>query len=282
MAIAGMNLTLLILAAAVVTGSILLSSAAAGWHRATRRKVALLVSRESAVPGAFSTSDIDRLPPPVARYFRRALTDGQPLVVSARATQEGAFFVKNAWRPMHATQDFTTSPPGFVWDARIEMMPFMPAYVRDAYVGRRGAMQATMFGFYPLMNQEGVPQLNAGALQRYLGEAVWMPTALLPGCGVTWTAIDQTSATATLADGPNRVSLRFIFNDRDQIVEVRGDRFAESNGRYVLTPWRVQCFEHAERSGMMIPLSCEAAWLSAEGAKPYWRGRISAISYKFN
>ena len=32
---------------------------------------------------------------------------------------------------------------------------------------------------------------------------------------------------------------------------------------------------------MYVPLEGEVAWLPPEGAKPYWRGRITAISYEF-
>jgi hypothetical protein len=277
----GFRVAFLALGAALAGSTAMLGLTMAAWHRTTGDMVARMRAGVVPKPGTFTAQSVEQLPPPVARYFRRALTEGQPLIVSAIATQEAEFRANGAWKPLRATQHFTIMPPGFLWDARIRMAPLMPALVRDAYIEGRGLMQATMFGVFPLVNQAAFPELNAGALQRYLGEAVWLPTALLPGHGVTWTPIDDRSATATLVDGGASVSLRFHFDDRDDIVEVSGHRFAEHQGQYELRPWHVRCFDHVKRNGMTIPQSCEVAWISKKGAEPYWRGRIASIEYDF-
>ncbi len=277
----GFRLVLLVLAIILASAVAVVSATMATWHGATRDIVARMQAASTEKAERFSSTSVDRLPAPVARYLRRTLRDGQPLVVAAIATQEAEFFINGAWRPLTATQHFAASPPAFVWDARIGVAPLVSVDVRDTYVGGRGSMQATMFGLYKLADQEGVPELNAGALQRYLGEAVWLPTVLLPGHGVTWAAVDATSAIASLTDGPTTVSLKFLFDAADRIFEVSGDRYAEDKGRYQLRPWRVRCGDHQERSGMLIPLSCEVAWLSPEGPHPYWRGRLATIQYTF-
>lgn len=277
MIVAGIRVLAVVVAFAVA----MLIATMAAWHRTTRDNVARMHATSTALQETFSSASLEQVPPPVARYFRRALHEGQPLAVSAVATQDAEFFINGAWRPLTATQHFAASPPAFVWDARIRMAPFVAVHVRDSYIGGRGSMQATMFGVYKLADQEGVPELNAGALQRYLGEAVWLPTALLPGHGVTWTAVDDSSAIATLTGGPTMVSLKFLFDAADRIIEVSGDRYAEDKGRYQLRPWRVRCADHEEQHGMLIPMSCEVAWLSPEGPQPYWRGRLTAIEYTF-
>jgi hypothetical protein len=253
----------------------------AAWRGETGDTVARLRAASTEVPRTFSSASLEQLPATVARYFRRALHEGQPLAVSARATQEAEFFLNGAWRPLTATHHIATSPPAFVWDARISLAPLGSVHVRDAYLDGRGSMQATMFWVYKLADQEGTPELNAGALQRYLGEAVWLPPALLPGRGLVWTPVDDSSAIASLTDGVTTVSLKFLFDAADRIIEVSGDRYAEDDGRYQLRPWSVRCAGHEERGGMLIPLSCEVAWLSPEGPQPYWRGRLTAIDYTF-
>jgi len=40
-------------------------------------------------------------------------------------------------------------------------------------------------------------------------------------------------------------------------------------------------WNYAIRDGMRVPLDGEAAWVMTEGAKPYFRGRITKISYEF-
>lgn len=258
---------------AVVAGTI-------RWNRVTAHDVAELEAHATATDGSFQTSVVDDLPAPAAAYFRAALKIGQPLIRGVMATQEAEFFINGAWRPLTATQHFTTSSPGFVWDARINMAPLLSASVRDAFVNGRGVMQASIFGLYPLANQIDKPELDAGALQRYLGEAVWFPTALLPSAAVSWTPRDERSATVTLRDGSTTVSLTYEFKD-DRVVSISGDRYRENNGTYTKQPWHIRCDDHRAFDSVVIPRYCEVSWIVNGRAEPYWRGRISSIAYQY-
>jgi hypothetical protein len=62
----------------------------------------------------------------------------------------------------------------------------MKVRVRDTYVTGQGSMQGKILSLVPVFDERGQAELNTGALQRYLAEAVWCPTALLPGEGVKW------------------------------------------------------------------------------------------------
>jgi hypothetical protein len=194
----------------------------------------------------------ESLPVPVVRYFRRTLTEGQPIIRSARIAQSGEFRrAKDAWSPFEATQHFSAEPPGFVWDATVRMSSPMRVRVRDAYVGGDGTMQAKLLSLVPLVDQSDRLELNSGALQRYLAEAVWIPTALLPGQGVKWSAIDDTRALATLTDSGTAVSLEFDFNNAGEITGVfTPGRYREVDGKYELTPWQGHFRNYKERDGM--------------------------------
>jgi hypothetical protein len=164
-------LVAMLIAAAAAT----VAAGNASWNRATSAAIAKLSPAGGA--GFYSIAGLANLPEPAARYFRLVLRDGQPIVRSAPATQNAEFFLNGAWRPLRATQEFVTSPPGFVWDARIGMAPLVFAYVRDSYARGTGSMIASALGVYPIVNQTAAPELNAGALQRFLGEGIWVPTA---------------------------------------------------------------------------------------------------------
>ena len=269
--------------AVLVLGVLLAASAVAAvtgvwsWQRATAAKIVQLKSAIVEPEGRYASTTLAALPLPAARYFRRVLRGGQPLIRSVIATQEAEFFINGAWRPLKATQHFSATPPGLVWDATITMAPLLQAYVRDAYVDGRGSMQATIYGLWPLVDQSGTPELNAGALQRFLGEAVWFPTALLPSPAISWTGRDDRSAVVTLTDHGTRVSLLFEFDDHGDVMRISGDRYKESAGGYTLQPWIISCREHVERSGIRVPQYCEVAWIGSHGPEPYWRGRISTI-----
>ena len=61
---------------------------------------------------------------------------------------------------------------------------------------------------------------------------------------------------------------------------------AESRARVVdgkteSAPWQGRFWNYTERDGMQVPLDGEVAWMLPEGAKPYWRGTSTALSYEF-
>ncbi len=154
--------------------------------------------------------------------------------------------------------------------------------VRDSYIDGAGTMHASMGGVYAVTRQSATPELDEAALQRYLAEAVWFPTALLPSAGVVWQALDDHSAVAALTDGHSTVSLTFEFDESGDVTRLTGQRYYEENGAYTLRPWIVTCREYEAQNGVRIPTSCEVVWQLPSGLLPYWRGRISSRQYEFS
>jgi hypothetical protein len=116
---------------------------------------------------------------------------------------------------------------------------------------------------------------------RFLAEAAWYPTALLPSQGVRWDAMDDTSASASLVDAATTVSLEFRFDAEGLINTVHAAARARTvNGALVATPWQGRFWAHDVRDGMRVPMQGEVAWLLPEGPAPYWRGRMTDIVYE--
>jgi len=231
-------------------------------------------------PSILDFGRLEGLPPPVARYFAFALSPGQRIIAGAHLRFTGTFAAKpNASAPFTAEQDVRVTPPGFVWDARIDMMPVVPVLVRDSYVGGEGAMRAAAAGVIPVVNQHGTPEMAAASLQRFLAEAVWLPTALLPREGLSWSAIDDTSARVTLTDGPTTVSLHVTFGPRGEIESMSTTRYRDVKGTPVLTPWVGHHRDYKRMGEMMIPTSGEVAWVLPGGPEPYWRGRLVSATF---
>ncbi|MEK9138381.1 MAG: DUF6544 family protein, partial [Bacteroidota bacterium] len=242
-----------------------------------------------AIPrGEIKTVSFDKfqqLPTPVAKYFRWALKEGQPMIRSARIIWAGEFRTRTAddgWSHFDAKQYFWAEPRGFVWDASIGMAPLMKVRVRDAYVAGQGSMQGKILSLVTVVDEHGKAELNAGALQRYLAESVWFPTALLPSEGVKWSAIDNNRALAAFTDSGTTVSLEFHFNDDGEITGVfTPGRYREVNGKYELTPWAGHFRTYEERDGMRIPVEADVEWQLPGGNFPYWKGRIVEVEYDF-
>lgn len=244
-----------------VSGGIVGSAAAAGavggllWDRSTARAVGRLVTGTSAPrPEVFSLEQLAGLPRPVVRYF----TAGQPCIRGARVEQTGKFRnggMDAPWSPLTAVQHFSLDPPGFVWDASIRMAPFLTVGVRDSYIGGHGSMQGKLASLITVVDQGGRPELGAGALHRYLAEAVWFPTALLPSQGLTWEAIDDFSARAKLTDAGTSVSLEFQFSESGEIVRAYTPERHRAVGRaYVPTPWAYSYRSYGRVDGVRVPM----------------------------
>lgn len=265
--------------AAVTVGSLL-------WDRATARAVGRLTarvpSRDGAAASSFVREQLAGLPGPVVRYFEFALRRGQPLVRRARVRQAGEFRMRaDAWSPFTAVQHFSVEPRGFVWNATIRIARLIPVRVRDSYLGGEGVMHGKLAAVVPLVDRCGTPEMAAGSLMRYLAEAVWLPTALLPSEGVAWEAAGDSSARATLTDGAMTVSLDVYFGPRGEIVRASAERYRDVNGTSVLTPWVCHYRDYARTDGMMIPMAGEVEWVTPEGRLPYWRGRTVGVEYEF-
>ena len=255
------------------------------WNNVTAQMIETLKetpSRQNTKTVSFK--NFDKLPAPVARYFRTVLKEGQPLVRYARICHKGDFLTgkESTWSPFQSMQYFSANPPGFVWDATIRMLPFMDVRVRDSYLSGMGSMQATTFSVFPIMNERGKTELSAGALQRYLAETVWFPVALLPGGAVTWKAVDNTRALALLSDAGKMISLEFRFNEKGEVTAIYSPgRYREVKGKYELTPWIVRLWDYEERGGMRIPVEGEVAWQLPDGILPYWKAKIVDVQYDF-
>ena len=230
----------------------------------------------------FSRKETETLPPPVQRYFATALQEGQAMIASVRFLQRGLFRQdghKNTWQPFHATQLVTMHPPGFDWDARITMAPGMAIWVRDSYALGAGYLRAAVSGLVTVAELRNTPESARGELMRYLAEAAWYPTALLPSQGVIWEGLDETSARATLCDGATTVTLEFTFGADHLIKTV----FAAARPKSATesAPWLCRIGGCEERDGMRVPVRGEVEWETSGGPVPYFQGTMTQIDYEF-
>jgi hypothetical protein len=253
------------------------------WRAGTDAAVARLDAEPGrAAAGRYTADEIAGLPAPVRRYFRAVLRDGQQVRTRARIVHEGTFLMRppDGWRPFRSIEHFASHPPGFLWDAQVRAAPGFTVRVRDSFIAGAGSMRASLLGLIPVVAVEGTPGIAQGALHRYLAEAAWLPTALLPSAGVTWAPVDDSTARASLSAMGVAVWLDFHFGADSLIARTFAPaRGRDVDGTPVPTPWQGRCSDWAERGGMRIPLSCEVAWVLPEGIQTYWRGRITDIAY---
>ncbi len=254
----------------------------------------LEASRDNATlkppcPKRYDPHELEGLPAPVQRYFRAVLKDGQAIVSAVTIDMAGSINMSataEQWRPFTSKQRVVTSPaalrPGFIWDARISMLPGIRVHVVDSYVAGKGLVRAAMLGLFTVADMGGGGEMARGELMRFFAEMPWYPTALLPSQGVQWAAVDDTSANASITDGPITLTLLFHFNDAGLIDSVRAEaRGGLVGNEIVMRPWECGFCDYEVRGGMTVPMSGEAAWVPPDGRKRYFVGSVKSMCHEF-
>jgi hypothetical protein len=230
----------------------------------------------------FDHDEIRGLPPPVVRYFETALTPGRAWIDCATLIEKGTM----GPLAFTATTRVTVRRPGFVSEAHVRGP--LGLRVLDAYAEGRGSFDlAALFGVLRLAGwKRGVgpaamaraTEMARSQLQRWLAEAPWYPTALLPRAGVRWDPVDHRSATATITDGLNEATLLFRFGN-DALVEsvFAKARGRDVRGRLLPTPWEGRFANPVERAGCVVPRDATATWIG--DPSPYWTGTVVDSRY---
>jgi len=253
-------------------------------QRETARRVdELRCPANTGRKGEFTTDDLEGLPAPVRAYFENTLQEGRPYIDSVRLKQDGKLRLGDAsssWRPFTATQHVTVDPPGFFWDASITLVPFVSLRIRDLFRDGDGSAEVSLFGIVPLDRGEPSQELNEAELVRYLAEATWYPTALLPSEGVQWEPIDDRTAKATLDHGDVSASLTFSFNEDDEVTRVHTEeRYRRGADGFEPTPWSGYWHSYQRRNGIRIPMEGEVVWHLPDGDLEAWQGQLTEIHY---
>lgn len=223
------------------------------------------------------------LPEPVQRYFDYALTPGQPPIRGAWLRQSGTLRngADRRWMPFTATERISTDPIAFTWEASVSVLGFVSLHIRDTYERGEGSSEVNLQNLLRIGGSHGTPEMAAASLVRYLAEAPWFPSALLPSQRLSWTAVDPHQARATLRDGATEVSAEFAFGTLGEIVRVTAQRYRDVGGSPVLTPWTGHFRRYRALRGMMIPTAATVSWISGGRFEPVWRGRILEAEYGY-
>jgi len=257
--------------------------------RQHRALAALMRSIETAArtarPRSAGIQASETLPAPVARYLGHVLPAQSRWIRLARYEQSGSLRTgtrNHRWMPFTAAQVVAPGIPAFVWDAKVRFLPFLHVRVRDSLLHGRGAGQVSLLSALPISGAGGNPEINAGALHRFLAEAVWYPTALQPSPLLCWEPIDDTRASAALTCGGICVSLEFRFNEHHEVAGIYTPaRWGSFEGGYRQVAWEGRFADYAEHDGVLVPTRGEVGWHDAGEWHAVWRGSIAAAMLEF-
>jgi hypothetical protein len=238
-----------------------------------------------SLPTRYDARELEGLPAPVQRYFRTVLKDGQPVIAAVTIHMAGSFNMSptgEQWKPFTSRQRVVMRRPGFLWDARIALLPGVSVRVVDSYIAGQGLLRAAVQGLVTMAEQQGDGDIARGEFMRWFAEVLWYPTALLPSQGVRWEAVDGHSAHATVVDGPLSLTLLFRFNEAGLIASFRAEaRGGMVGDKLVMAPWEGIWSDYQTVDGVQVPFTGGVAWMRPEGRKAYFIGTVRALSFEF-
>ena len=262
--------------------AVVLALARLRWELDVRSLRARLSKGRERVPQPpYDPEEIRDLPAPVRRFFEAALVPGCPFIGGAALAHEGSIRLGPSFQAGFVSSTMViVRRPGFLWEARLRIP--LGLLVHDAYAQGEGSLDVgAAAGFVRLQRVRRRTGLPEGQLLRYLAEAPWYPTALLPRAGVRWDADGETSARATLVDGLTTASLLFVFADDGLVERVRAEaRGREVRGKLVPQPWEGRFAAPRARGPYTVPHEATVAWIDPNGeSAPYWTGRLVDARY---
>jgi hypothetical protein len=221
---------------------------------------------------------LDAVPVPVSRYLRLALRN-QTHIQEVCIRQVGTLrtdATSERWMSFQAEHIVVPPATGFVWNARVSVAPFLHVRVRDSLIEGLGSGQVSLLSAFTVGADAGTPEMNSGSLHRYLAEAVWYPTALLPSRKLRWTEIDAMSALATLTDHDVSVSLEFRFGETGEVTSIyTPGRWGTFAGGYRQVPWEGHFRDYREQGGVFVPTQGDVGWYIENRWQAVWKGRIT-------
>jgi len=206
-------------------------------------------------PGSFADAELEGLPDPVRRYLGASIASGTPLAAAARFRMSGSIRLGRRWVRFRARQ-IEAPHHGFVWAARAGVI-----VGSDRYAEGQGAMNWKVLGLVRVMHADG-PDVSRSAAGRVGAEAVWVPTALLPRFGVTWTATDPLHITANYRLDDAEVELLYTLSDDARVRSVVFDRWGDpdNTGTWGHHPFGFEVAGYSTFDGVTIPSAGRAGW----------------------
>ena len=227
-----------------------------------------------------TSDEIQHLPGSIKKWLEASGAAGREKVKSAWIRQKLLIKLKpeqKKWKHAQAQQIITTSHPAFIWLVRLDMAPLVSIYGRDKLMNGKGEMQMKLNGMVNLFTETG-EKLDEGTLQRFLGETVWVPSAILSPY-ISWTEIDAHAAEAVMNYNGLRISGKFFFTPEGFFQKFSTHRYMGNKANAERHEWQIVATEHKEMDGITIPSKLEVTWNLKKGPWTWCKLEVNEINY---
>ncbi len=221
------------------------------------------------------------LPEPVQRYFRFVFTGQVPSVSAVHLAAEGRFRrpLTDTFNPTSAEQVIAVGLPALMFSATTPILPGIWARAYDFFAQGRMEMKAKVLSTLTVVDERETPSLNRISLRRWLLESALYPQALLPGGPVTWQAIDEHSARATVTADGLSASMIAQFDADGRMTHMMAEQDGDLNTPYHGSGEHVARSDYRSVGHQMIPHAFTISRAADGRLYPFWEGRITQIRF---
>lgn len=252
------------------------------FNRDVKNEIAEMLAQNSIDKKEILTEEkIINLPPIIQKWLRNSGAVGKEMIHTVRLKQKGEMKMKpeqEKWYEANAVQYFTVDNPAFIWKVKVDMMPLVFFTGRDKFSDGKGNMLIKVLSLFNVVNASDNEKINQGTLQRYLGETIWFPTAVVSPY-IKWEEIDSLSAKAIMTYKGTSGSAVFTFNENGDFVKFSAMRYKDSDEKAQLKEWIITLSDYKVYDGIKIPVKGEATWKLDEGDFTWYKFEVYDIEY---
>jgi hypothetical protein len=268
----------------IILGSLILTGVitffVAQWkferHWLRLRSSWLAPAAASAAQEAFvQKKDLERLPRSIQLWLTRSGVVGKAPIRTVTLQQRGQMRMKpedKNWAQSQSEQVISAERMGFIWKVRMSMMG-LPILGRDVFENGMGSMWIGLGGLIPVAHVEAHPKVNQSALQRFMGEIIWIPSLALSN-KVIWKEVDPHTAEMSMEVNGTSAKCRFFFTPEGDLQKFVAIRWKDIHDPEPLE-WTATVLAYREFAGIRIPATLEATWNLPTGPFTWFKFEIT-------
>lgn len=251
------------------------------FKQAVNQQISQIFISDSFVQKEIITKEMtDSLPFPVQYWLLNSGIIGKEKIRFVRLKQKGFMRTKpgqEKWLSANAEQYFNVYDPAFIWKVKMNIMPLIQVAGMDKFADGKGNMTIKLFSLINMVNSSG-PKIDQAAMQRYLAEISWFPSAALSPY-IKWKGIDSSSAKATMTYKDVTGTVVFYFTGKGEIIKCTADRYKENTKDSPLEKWVITTKETGILNGIKMPVKSEVMWKLKEGDFTWFKIELTEIEY---
>lgn len=231
------------------------------YNRNVEKEIDRFLEKQNVINATVTIDDLEFLPSPVQKWLITSGVLDRERAYNARLKQTADIRMdqnQENWIPLEADQYISVIQPGFLWDAKIKMAPFLHVSGRDLYDSGAGNMLIKFQSLFTIADATGY-EIDQGTLVRFLAEIVWVPSAALEDY-MTWEPIDDYSARARMEYRGVSATGVFTFDEDGNPIHFIAERYGEFDGEYVLLAWSTVMGGHQFMDGYKVPTTASITW----------------------